>query len=484
MHKPVSDLDTYFEILRNEPTISPDRVRSIVEKGTAIAGTELPRNRTRGIIMTSTAIIGIVVPLLLLLNGAGEGDISTSPARPVTRAITYSAPESNLPKANLNHAQPRGEVTISNRVLTVRSIDRAKRTTGSTGFILTEGENIPNDTLSEAKPTLVSPMAPSVAATRVVELSSQELASLGVNILPDGTMEGYARSIHVVHQTRGGVQSDSVFALTIRYRFDDKGIVRVFEIPETEVPAGITPSIEPEMITDATGQRRYRDIYGADRPDNEKITRLVDSLQQIEFTQQLLPVKDLIPVAIKTADQGDLIFWYTPAPSFLNGLPPCLGEELAAECAAQRARLTRKALEWRERNSRKLSPDLMRKFDSLQQIARPVQPCTDGRQRGVAGQPWLDTWRSSGGAISSTEVTPNPAHGACRVEFTISSSRMVGVNLHDINGRLVRVLLPQIERGVGRHSIELSLEKIPAGFYLIAVSTDRGEQGVQRIVVQ
>lgn len=96
-----------------------------------------------------------------------------------------------------------------------------------------------------------------------------------------------------------------------------------------------------------------------------------------------------------------------------------------------------------------------------------------------------ETWRSSGGAVTSTSVYPNPTtDGGATVAFDLAQRRRVTLTLHDLTGVNLMTLARDVERPAGRGQLSFTLPGVPAGMYLVTLSTDRGERAVQRLIVQ
>ncbi|HVK36979.1 MAG TPA: T9SS type A sorting domain-containing protein, partial [Candidatus Kapabacteria bacterium] len=151
---------------------------------------------------------------------------------------------------------------------------------------------------------------------------------------------------------------------------------------------------------------------------------------------------------------ADICLWYAPTKEFIEALPhryrASLESELSAICEVQ------------EKNG-------------------SVEEACDR----IAGRPsYLELCRVSSGAVNAAMASPNPAHGSTTIGFRLSEPRSVMVTLHDVNGRYLRHLLHEEERGAGEQSVAADLDGVGQGAYLVAVRTDRGEQAVARLIVQ
>jgi hypothetical protein len=79
-------------------------------------------------------------------------------------------------------------------------------------------------------------------------------------------------------------------------------------------------------------------------------------------------------------------------------------------------------------------------------------------------------------------VAPSPAHGATRVEFTVTRSEHVRLNVVDVQGRTVARLADGVY-SAGRHQVVWNaLAQMTAGLYFVRLATSAGSE-VQRVVV-
>jgi len=171
----------------------------------------------------------------------------------------------------------------------------------------------------------------------------------------------------------------------------------------------------------------------------------------------------LIPVYIRIGDQpiagsslrrgADVCLWYYPTPEFLSALP-------------DRYRIP-----------------LQKELDVIADVEQRKLPEGEVCVR-LTGEPtFLGYCRKSSGALARTGVYPNPASERITCHYVLTESRDIRISLHDLSGRFLRSL-DERESQAGEHDDELSLKGVESGAYLIAIRTDRGEQAVQRIIVQ
>ena len=70
------------------------------------------------------------------------------------------------------------------------------------------------------------------------------------------------------------------------------------------------------------------------------------------------------------------------------------------------------------------------------------------------------------------------------MEFTLAQPRVVNMNLMNLNGDSVKELARNIAFSPGVQRISFGTSGVPAGMYLVAVTTDQGERIVSRLIVQ
>lgn len=90
---------------------------------------------------------------------------------------------------------------------------------------------------------------------------------------------------------------------------------------------------------------------------------------------------------------------------------------------------------------------------------------------------------TSTGALSNAQIYPNPAWATTTVHFTLAEPRMVAFSVHNILGKKM-LDCGEVEYGAGEQSRTLSLDGLSDGMYMVVMTTDHGEQMIQRIVVR
>lgn len=87
-------------------------------------------------------------------------------------------------------------------------------------------------------------------------------------------------------------------------------------------------------------------------------------------------------------------------------------------------------------------------------------------------------------ALVGASMFPNPATSDhAMVEYTLNDERRVAVSVYDISGTRLRDIAVSDMRVSGTWQDAVSFEGIPNGYYLLAVTTDRGEQSVRPFIL-
>jgi len=85
--------------------------------------------------------------------------------------------------------------------------------------------------------------------------------------------------------------------------------------------------------------------------------------------------------------------------------------------------------------------------------------------------------------IKAISLYPNPANAQITIEYELSLNTTVAFHLLDLQGRIVQTLLTSVPEGPGKHIETLEISRpLPAGSYLISLSTEEGMKAVRVII--
>ena len=97
---------------------------------------------------------------------------------------------------------------------------------------------------------------------------------------------------------------------------------------------------------------------------------------------------------------------------------------------------------------------------------------------------YKDSHREEAGTVIDLKIAPNPVTGSiAKISFKITDKRNLKISIHDISGREIMILAENDFHYEGEYSIDADLSDLPGGMYLIAITTDKGEQAVSRVIV-
>jgi hypothetical protein len=86
--------------------------------------------------------------------------------------------------------------------------------------------------------------------------------------------------------------------------------------------------------------------------------------------------------------------------------------------------------------------------------------------------------------LNKTLIYPNPARTNTTVRFTLSEPRNLAFSIHDLLGKRVMEAGNLTATSSGSFEKELNLSELTAGVYLLVITTDKGEQSIQRLVIE
>jgi hypothetical protein len=322
-----------------------------------------------------------------------------------------------------------------------------------------------------------------VEGSTVIRLRQRDLAAIGVSVSSTGVVECYARSVVF---TRSNKHPDAVEQEDTRLSLlPERGQTTL--ISTDQIPDGVEPTVLPEMITDGAGYAYLFDNHARRSELPEHVLRMRDSIERRRLARPR-SVNALIPVHVRGAslaidggDDNDIVLWYRPDPRLIVALPPCLREQLLSELDSVARGRSDELVRGRQDLRAAMSPALRQRFDSILAAGRRnAEPCSEP----VVGRPLLDIWRSSAGAITAAQITPNTIEQTGQLTVDLTDERIVQVWLHTVDGARLRRLANAEPMSPGRSTIAIDAAGVPTGVYLMVVVTDRGERATLRVIVQ
>ncbi len=177
--------------------------------------------------------------------------------------------------------------------------------------------------------------------------------------------------------------------------------------------------------------------------------------EELQFEQDKSDISKLIGIRIPSkqarAEGDEYLLWYEPTPEFIALLPERYRTGLEREVAAAK------------------------------KYATKCEIPTEEERKAIPG--YFDSWRSCDGVLKIASIFPNPADVKAAVRFTLAEARSVTITVHNLNGDRLAILEPTPVLPVGEHELPLDFTGRNVGVYLLALSTDKNETAIKRVIV-
>jgi hypothetical protein len=300
----------------------------------------------------------------------------------------------------------------------------------------------------------------SVHGLKCIQLSTSELANLGIWCGKDCSANYYE------------LEGDRTFSYTLSQRGTNTGAT-------TKDPAVKKPKFCPSLITDDIGNKRLTEFTNA----------------EIESGDNQIDINRLVPILVKPGCtysredsianrwRPDFIFWYKPTPEFLAALPKRFHKEMVKELVETDSLIQKIQTMALAPVSSGVAPAI-EKPDTIAIAAKQNAPTDEGSiaSQNISSPQYFEMLRNVSGAITASWIYPNPTRGECTIEYTLAQPRMVTFTLHNISGQELRTLGHQ-SSAAGISKFNVQVQGIAPGIYLVALTTDKGEQAIQRLIV-
>ncbi len=190
---------------------------------------------------------------------------------------------------------------------------------------------------------------------------------------------------------------------------------------------------------------------GKDPKKIKEIVTYINAMMKRDY-EDLKKINTYVAVGISNSsdnDHGfDYILWFDPDAEFIKLIPKRIREKLMPEIKA---------------------------YEGNDLCDNPA----------IAGEDtYFDIWRACSGVIQHMRVFPNPVHDNLNLSFELTDSRKVTIALHDLSGRKLTEFITMQPMGSGSFNESLHLKNIEPGMYLVSIQTNKGEQAVQRVIVE
>ncbi len=173
-----------------------------------------------------------------------------------------------------------------------------------------------------------------------------------------------------------------------------------------------------------------------------------------------IELNELLPIEIELKDHNHnplfidnklqtLIFWFEPTKELISYLPEYYRLKIANE---------------------------------LQAIPNDYETCPAPPVTG--GQPHFDVWRACSGAIENLKTYPTPVEDVLHFKYNLSEGRQISMYVCNLNGEVIANPIKYEKYHKGCVEDQINVGYLNSGMYLLVISTDTGEQAVQRFLVR
>ncbi|MBL7974616.1 MAG: T9SS type A sorting domain-containing protein [Candidatus Kapabacteria bacterium] len=474
--------DELLDLLKNAPvTPTPPPAGRTVQPLT---------NTWRNIMFGTTLLAGATAIVLWLMpHNAEQIDTNADVAL-------------NTVQSQQNNANQRANVQAETKVEINNSLSQS-----APGIAANSNVAMPERTVAEsnASPQIadnVVPIPEKIKAPKVLDLTTQELEKLGVKkqnnnyVLiaklgvdynkPYAVNAFYANADN--HRTSIQVNKNMVKSKLAQFEYDTTQQASVMNFTVTLDELGTRAKlIKANEATSATVypiiiSHDSKDVNGSEaskvmifgEPENEnEMNRLRDDVaslfdvfnpvahKQTERNVARFPlISKLIPVriqhAVPNSGSAEIILWYYPTDEFISKLPSRYADQIRKESE---------------------------RIEQIEQKNEKDSGTATIQQRYAGEYQYTDVARSRSGAVEILSVGPNPARENATLRYKVSEPRTVHIVLYDMQGAKVAELATA-NAYTGETEAQLQLNNLASGAYLITLVTDRGEQAIQRLIIQ
>lgn len=423
-----------------------------------------------------TALLSSLITGALLIQILNQGENATTPQRQFSSLVATPSkqpafahqpiPSTNLPKVAAESPKPKS------RARQASAFSRSPTATEPPHILRRQG----------------------IVA---LELTTEELARIGIQMLPDGGMRLYAGmpNVNFIRRDSQVVEAHTaIYTITADSAIADR-------IPRQFSPAGINwvPYRFVSFYTengelhsfDKVQNEAYDRHVNTRRPkrtdaEEAEYRRFWDSIDHVRFTDPVF-MRWAIPVRIKLQHGQRTILLWLSAKVMAPYLPDRYRIPIETEIKRLQEIDEQQAKELSSKKQTMITYDIAKMNDSEPPETEAMNAYAIEQRRLMQqarpGEPMMEVWWQSAGAVMILNITPNPAREATELSFMLEEPRMVALDLYRYDGQRVNRVTEGVSLAAGQHQLHAELNGVSPGLYLLGVTTDRGEQALRRIYV-
>lgn len=454
-------IDDYFAKARNseeQPLLNPEALPAILQKQekAQIAPRPVKKSTPWLAPVFGLGLSAAVIAVFMLLPSIQNETLPLAPKEMSTKEVPVQEQQQFSAHRALPDTITQSSAASSNQL-------QVYATEASDATFAARDEQLEMDKESQSNSALSLPVTAvppgTITGPALMSLSTEQLTALGITIQHGkATFTGKTQPHLPEIAGRLRITEDKLLTLIrdkainldtyttpmrVVIRTDGIGTPPQSATDKTPLPVAVTPRI---ISVYASGKLMATTWQ---RQDDNLVEQLRTAYTELQDVRADSSLNGLVPVHFRIEDkrnayfkEADVILWYEASPDFLQVLPEPYRSQLLGEVSSVDGKV--------------------------------YQP----------GERYLDTWRTSSGAIINSSLYPNPVSGnQTTLRFSLSENRAITVAVHDIFGR--RVTEQQASTVSGDQTITISLPALlENGVYLVVLTTDRNEQIVQRLLLQ
>ncbi|MBE0643487.1 MAG: T9SS type A sorting domain-containing protein [Bacteroidetes bacterium] len=438
-------LDWLLENARNAPpVISVDSAKDFLaahDSSKHLARTLGKRKQTR-LIVISGGVMMLITAIILVMGvfSGSDSEVKLREARPARERIQASAAIDDSVKSRNKRGRAIDQTAASQPK--GPGITVAVSPQGGTAGQNRSAHAVDTAEFRARSETFAAWTRERIRGCTIYLLDRAELEAIGFRIESDGTI--FAPGLPM------GMKEDHASGM-VTYTFggmahgeDSAKIVRHFE--ELKKGGNATPTTSPEipkkqryispvLVSNSRGRSMiHAEPYGKKLKPSEVGSGQYDG-------RELIPIRVQVDNETLPSTEADYyyLYWFEPTDAFISSLPDRVQREL------------------KERQN-------------------------ESPAGAIAG---ADERNTRSRILEAANIHPNPVtSGIATVEYTIQNSCRVALSMYDITGERVRSIAVSEERDSGTWQENVSFEGVPDGYYLLAVTTDKGEQSVRPFILK
>lgn len=226
---------------------------------------------------------------------------------------------------------------------------------------------------------------------------------------------------------------------------------------EADEFAQLPDVLTPEIVTHRTSSFQ-NGVQLTEKRSLECLLHTPDASSVIDNGQEYIQTRALfIPIRVQeisSTNRTETVRWYRPTGELIALLP-------------ERYRVR-----------------MMIEMNLLSEIQRGCITPREACRALPHSQSYFDMCRMDASRIKDVVISPNPIRYSGKANVTLKYQAILHIALFSTNGSYITELFPQTSLDAGEYALDITTQGIPAGIYLLTVTTNDGEHVVRQIIIE